>query len=57
MEVLFKMNIIINILSALIIYSILKDAWNYNGIKSAARKRKEKRNLYKRLNIKEIKRG
>ena len=47
------MNTIINIVSALIICSILKDAWNYNAIKSAARNEKEKRDLYKRLNIKQ----
>lgn len=57
MEALFKMDIIINVLCALMLYSILKDAFKYNEIKSAARNKKDKLDLYKRLNIKENKRG
>jgi len=51
------MNILINIISILIVCSIIKDAWNYNAIKNAARNAKDKQDLYKRLNIKQTMRG
>jgi len=51
------MNTIINIITVLFICSILKDAWNFNAIKSAARNKKDKQDLHKRLNIKEHLRG
>tara|TARA_R100000734_G_scaffold6141_1_gene5201 strand:+ start:519 stop:674 length:156 start_codon:yes stop_codon:yes gene_type:complete len=51
------MDILINIISFLIVCSILKDAWNFNAIKSAERNIKDKQDLIKRLNIKKIKRG